>query len=110
MDVLSAAGAAVATPSLASSSLSVVVPAYNEQAVLPEFHRRLTAVLDALPVRAEIVYVNDGSSDTTRSLLLALREIDPRVAVQNVKARPARSGFQHHVVEIGQNIDEHHAH
>jgi len=80
MDVLSAAGAAVATPSLASSSLSVVVPAYNEQAVLPEFHRRLTAVLDALPVRAEIVYVNDGSSDTTRSLLLALREIDPRVA------------------------------
>jgi len=81
MDVLSAAGVAATDPAVASSSLSVVVPAYNEVAVLPEFHRRLAAVLDALPIRAEIIYINDGSSDTTRSLLLALRETDARVAV-----------------------------
>ena len=66
MDVLTAPGAAATAPAVAAASLSVVVPAYNEEAVLPEFHRRLAAVLDALPVRAEIVYVNDGSSDRTR--------------------------------------------
>jgi len=81
MDVLSATGVAATDPAVASSSLSVVVPAYNEAAVLPEFHRRLATVLDALQIRAEIIYVNDGSSDTTRSLLLALRETDARVAV-----------------------------
>jgi polyisoprenyl-phosphate glycosyltransferase len=81
MDVLSATGVAATDPAVASSSLSVVVPAYNEVAVLPEFHRRLATVLDALQIRAEIIYVNDGSSDTTRSLLLALRETDARVAV-----------------------------
>ena len=81
MDILSAPGAAVAKPVAALSSLSVVVPVYNEEAVLPEFHRRLAAVLDALPARAEIVYVNDGSSDATRSLLTALRETDARVAL-----------------------------
>ena len=81
MDVLSAAAVAVASPVAATSSLSVVVPVYNEEAVLPEFHRRLATVLDAYPGSTEIVYVNDGSSDATRSLLISLREADARVAV-----------------------------
>ena len=50
-------------------SISIVVPVYNEEAVLPEFHRRLAAVLDGLPSPAEIVYVNDGSDDGTMALL-----------------------------------------
>ncbi|EGR0306903.1 glycosyltransferase family 2 protein [Vibrio alginolyticus] len=49
--------------------LSVVVPFFNEQEVLPEFHRRLAAVLDDMPERCEIVYVDDGSKDD--SLLIA---------------------------------------
>lgn len=49
--------------------LSVVVPFFNEQEVLPEFHRRLTAVLDDIPERCEIVYVDDGSKDD--SLMIA---------------------------------------
>ena len=81
MDVLTAAGAAATVPSAATATLSVVVPAYNEQEVLPEFHRRLAAVLDGLAVRAEIVYVNDGSSDSTWALLNTLRESDTRVAL-----------------------------
>lgn len=63
------------------SLLSVVVPAYNEQEVLPEFHRRLTSVLDTLDVNSEIVYVNDGSSDGTLDLLHRLHSQDQRVAV-----------------------------
>ncbi|AXY01403.1 glycosyltransferase [Vibrio alfacsensis] len=49
--------------------LSVVVPFFNEQEVLPEFHRRLTAVLDGMPELCEIIYVDDGSKDN--SLMIA---------------------------------------
>jgi polyisoprenyl-phosphate glycosyltransferase len=63
------------------SSLSVVVPVYNEREVLPEFHRRLGVVLDGLPLPTEIVYVNDGSTDDSLALLNALRETDRRVSI-----------------------------
>ena len=43
------------------TSLSVVVPAYNEEEGLLTFHRRLVAVLDGIDMAAEIIYVNDGS-------------------------------------------------
>jgi len=81
MDVLTVPVAAANVPAAVAATLSVVVPAYNEQAVLPEFHRRLAAVLDGLAIRAEIVYVNDGSSDSTWALLNTLRESDARVAL-----------------------------
>jgi glycosyltransferase involved in cell wall biosynthesis len=59
--------------------LSVVVPAYNEEDVLPEFHKRLTDILATLPFSCEILYVNDGSNDTTLDVMQSFR--DPRVAV-----------------------------
>ena len=62
-------------------TLSVVVPAYNEQEVLPAFHRRLSAVLDGLGVTSEVVYANDGSCDGTLALLEQLAAADPRVAI-----------------------------
>ena len=61
--------------------LSIVVPAYNEQEVLPEFHRRTAAVLDGLPMEAEVVYVNDGSKDRTLQVLRELRAQDARVGI-----------------------------
>lgn len=65
----------------AANLLSVVVPAYNEEAVLLPFHRRLTAVLDGLGMEAEIIYVNDGSRDGSLVTLHALQQSDDRVAV-----------------------------
>ena len=65
----------------ATRVLSVVVPAYNEQEVLPEFHRRLTAVLAGLTMASEIIYINDGSRDETLLILRRLRAEDPRVAI-----------------------------
>jgi glycosyltransferase involved in cell wall biosynthesis len=62
-------------------SISVVAPAYNEQEVLGEFHRRVTEVLAKLGCDYEIVLVNDGSRDTTLALMHALRERDPHVTV-----------------------------
>lgn len=62
-------------------SISVVAPAYNEEEVLGEFHRRVTAVLVGLGCAYEIVLVNDGSRDNTLSLMHALRAQDPHVSV-----------------------------
>jgi glycosyltransferase involved in cell wall biosynthesis len=62
-------------------TLSVVVPVYNEDAVLSEFHRRLAGVLDTLPGAAEIIDVNDGSRDATMEHLRAMHRDDGRVAV-----------------------------
>ncbi|WP_428828176.1 glycosyltransferase family 2 protein [Azonexus sp. IMCC34842] len=62
-------------------SISVVVPAYNEEEVLPEFYRRTSTVLRALGVPYEIVFVNDGSNDSTLVVMTGLRQQDPNVTV-----------------------------
>jgi len=61
--------------------LSVVAPAFNEGDVLDKFHERLAKVLDEVPLDAEVVYVNDGSTDATAAVLERLAASDPRVAV-----------------------------
>jgi len=58
---------------------NIVVPAYNEADVLPLFHARLTAVLDRMPIRGTIIYVDDGSQDATWSLLDRLAAADDRI-------------------------------
>jgi glycosyltransferase involved in cell wall biosynthesis len=65
-------------------ALSVVVPAYHEEEVLPEFHRRLSAAMEGIGLSWEVVYVNDGSRDGTLPLMLSLKAADPRVAVVNL--------------------------
>lgn len=80
--------------------LSVVVPAYNEEEVLPEFHSRLSAVLNDLGCEAEIVYVNDGSSDGSARVITDLREGDGRVVLVNLsrnfgKEIAMTAGFDH---------------
>ncbi len=49
--------------------LSIVIPVFNEEAVLPTLFKRLYAALDALQVSFEIVFVNDGSKDRSVALL-----------------------------------------
>jgi undecaprenyl-phosphate 4-deoxy-4-formamido-L-arabinose transferase len=53
----------------AAPELSVVIPVYNEEAVLPALFARLYPALDALGCRYEIVFVNDGSHDRSPALL-----------------------------------------
>ncbi len=81
MDVLSANSRTAARIDSRRHSLSVVVPLYNEEAVLSDFHRRLTAVLDTIEAETEIIYVNDGSRDRTMALLTEMHDRDARVAV-----------------------------
>ncbi len=49
--------------------LSVIVPVFDEETGLPELHGRLTAVLSGLDGQAEIVYVDDGSSDRSAQII-----------------------------------------
>jgi undecaprenyl-phosphate 4-deoxy-4-formamido-L-arabinose transferase len=49
--------------------LSVVIPVYNEEAVLPTLFARLYPALDALHIAFEIIFVNDGSKDKSVALL-----------------------------------------
>ena len=49
--------------------LSVVIPVYNEEQVLPALFARLYPALDALGISYECVFVNDGSRDHSVALL-----------------------------------------
>jgi polyisoprenyl-phosphate glycosyltransferase len=63
------------------SRISVLVPVYNEEDGLAEFHRRLSSVLACLQTNSEIIYINDGSRDGTLAVLHRLRASDPRIAI-----------------------------
>lgn len=64
-----------------SELLSVVVPVYNEAAVLPQFYRQVEKVMRAIGSPYELVFVDDGSVDDTASVLAGLRAGDQSVAV-----------------------------
>lgn len=59
--------------------LSIVLPCFNEVAVLPQLWARLSVVADDLPADCEFLFVDDGSTDGTRERLEALSAEDPRV-------------------------------
>jgi len=62
--------------------VSVAVPVYNEEAVVPELLRRTVGIIDAIPGGPhEIVLVDDGSSDGTLELLERAAEKDCRIVV-----------------------------
>jgi len=71
----------LAMPEGPAVELTVVVPVYNEAPVIEDFHRRLAAVLDTLPTTAEVLYVNDGSTDDSMRLLRGFADTDPRVVL-----------------------------
>jgi undecaprenyl-phosphate 4-deoxy-4-formamido-L-arabinose transferase len=74
--------------------LSVVIPVYNEEAVLPTLFGRLYPALDALGISYECVFVNDGSKDRSAALLQ-----------QQFSARPDRT----RVVLFHANFGQHSA-
>lgn len=70
-------------PESGRAALSVVVPLLNEVESLPQLHTEITVALAALDLAgpAEIIYVDDGSTDGSARILQRLFESDPRVQV-----------------------------
>lgn len=61
--------------------ITVIVPCFNEEVVLPETSRRLTASLEQIGCAFEIIFVDDGSQDNTPRVLTGLHAGDPRVRI-----------------------------
>ncbi|WP_298751410.1 glycosyltransferase family 2 protein [uncultured Serinicoccus sp.] len=69
-----------------ASALSVVVPVFDEQDVLPLFVQRLRPVLDGLGLDYEVLVVDDGSADATPVLLQRARHTWPQLRVVRLRA------------------------
>jgi polyisoprenyl-phosphate glycosyltransferase len=62
-------------------TLSIVLPIYNEEEVIPELHKRLQELLATLKLEAEVLFVNDGSRDGSMNLLREVAASEARYRV-----------------------------
>ena len=72
---------------MAEHSLSIVIPAYNEEANVERVVERLRGVLEGLQMEWEIIFCVDPSTDRTEELILAERERDDRVKMLRFSRR-----------------------
>src|SRR5436190_1661203 len=61
--------------------ISVVTPIYNEEALIDRLHKEVAAAVGSVGEPWEVVYVDDGSRDRSRELLLQLQQDDAHVVV-----------------------------
>ncbi len=87
--------------------ISVVIPVYNEEENLGKLHGELREVLDGFKgeIDSEVIYVDDGSSDTSFSILKELVEKDSRVRVIRFRKNYGQTaamaaGFDHASGEV----------
>lgn len=64
--------------------LSIVMPFYDEEEMIPALRGHLANFLDESPYPCEVIAVNDGSSDHTIDLLVEWSKTDPRIKVVNL--------------------------
>ncbi len=62
-------------------AISVIVSVYNEQEVLPYFHREMSRVLQGMNTYYELIYVNDGSCDESQKILQEISAGDETIKV-----------------------------
>lgn len=60
--------------------VTILVPCYNEEAVLGQFYKRTTQVLSTLKEHFEILFINDGSNDHTLDIIKEFHKKDSRVS------------------------------
>ncbi len=63
--------------------LSVIIPVFNEQEIIPQLYSRLSAAVESITPNYELLFVNDGSKDATLFRLIELTEKDKRVKFIN---------------------------
>lgn len=84
-----------------TNKLAIVVPCYNEEEVLPETSKRLSELLDSL-IKEELIttdsfilYVNDGSTDKTWTIIQKLYEKNNHIAGINLSTS---NNFIKHII------------
>ena len=70
-----------------TDTLSIVIPAYKEEANIDAVYERLSTVLDGLDVQWELIFSVDPCPDRTEELILALRQRDRRVKMLRFSRR-----------------------
>jgi len=75
--------------------LSIVIPIYNEAAVLDTLFARLYPALDALKRSYEIIFIDDGSRDRSAAMLRIHISNDPTSLASSICA-PMRGTCRHH--------------
>ena len=63
--------------------LSLIVPVYNEEEVLPESFRQMDTEMKKIGYPYEIIYVNDGSRDSSMKILRDIAAKNPQVKVRS---------------------------
>lgn len=61
--------------------VSIVVPVYNEEENIAIFYNAVTKVMTGLPYEYELIYVDDGSTDSSVVVLREIAKLDTRVKV-----------------------------
>jgi len=74
-------------------SLSVVVPAYNEEANILALYERLNPVLESITPDHEIIFVDDGSHDKTVEKVLLLRGLPSKTVSADGHNSPPTAGI-----------------
>ena len=83
----------------ADPELSVILPVYNEAESLPLLWHELAEVLSRLPGGVEVIFVDDGSTDSSAEIIRGLGKDDPRIRLLRLEANAGLSaafyaGFQ----------------
>lgn len=63
---------------------SFIIPVYNEEAVIPAVYQRIATVIDELDEAAEIIIINDGSTDGSINFIRKLQQNDERVSFMSL--------------------------
>jgi glycosyltransferase involved in cell wall biosynthesis len=74
-----------------SIDLTVVIPLYNEEESLPELHKQLRTVLGRMNIRYELLFIDDGSTDRSFSVLHELRRVDRHIRAYRFRRNYGKS-------------------
>jgi glycosyltransferase involved in cell wall biosynthesis len=84
-------------PTPRTTTISFVIPAYNEADSIEVSLKELLGVVDEIEADAQVIVVDDGSTDGTTSIVRSLRRSDPRVRVLRLRRNQGKS----HALQVG---------
>lgn len=79
--------------------LSIIIPVYNEEGSLPALSEELNTTLSKADFTAEVIFVNDASSDSSSSILNNLSAANPNIRVIHLEKNQGQSFAMHTGIE-----------